>query len=73
MRPFRHLLWQRGWEQRLPDSLDEFKRKRKEEIDRVCSRYYAEFLGCVPPLPFNRPLEGPFSERGVCAGPSRSC
>lgn len=38
---------QRNWEQALPGSLVEFQQRRKEEIERVCSRYYAEFLGCV--------------------------
>lgn len=40
---------QRNWEQALPESLGEFQQRRKEEIERVCSRYYAEFLGCVRP------------------------
>jgi hypothetical protein len=36
---------QRNWEEALPGSLVEFQQRRKEEIERVCSRYYAEFLG----------------------------
>ncbi len=31
----------------MPEALSEFQQRRKEEIERVCSRYYAEFLGCV--------------------------
>lgn len=38
-------LLQRGWEKGLPANLSEFQQKRSEEIERVCSRYYAEFLG----------------------------
>lgn len=37
--------FQRNWEQALPGSLAAFQQRRKEEIERVCSRYYAEFLG----------------------------
>ncbi len=41
---------QRGWEQSLPGSLVEFQQRRKEEIERVCSRYYSEFLSSAQEL-----------------------
>eukprot|EP01038_Epipyxis_sp_PR26KG_P011269 gene11269-15120_t len=41
---------ERGWLKNFKDSLNDAKKKKEAEIDRICYRHYGEFLGSVDEL-----------------------